>query len=173
LIGSIPHAGCSVAMLGIRRDQLPRVPNGFGFVVPAIERRQIIAGSLTSLKFPGRAPDGKLLLRVFVGGALQPELAEFPDEQIRGLVLSELRELLGLTGEPEFFEVARWLGMMPQYHVGHLDLVGKIESRAAAIANFALAGNAYRGVGIPFCIRSGEAAAERLLQKQSTPGGTP
>jgi oxygen-dependent protoporphyrinogen oxidase len=79
------------------------------------------------------------------------------------VVLAELRELLDLSGEPEFFEVARWRAMMPQYHVGHLDLVRQIEERAAAIGNFALAGNAYRGVGVPFCIKSGEEAAERIL----------
>ncbi len=162
LISRIPYAGCAVAVLGVRRDQLAWQPNGFGFVVPAIENRKIIAGSVASLKFPGRAPEGKLLLRVFVGGALQPELAQLPDDEIRRLVLTELRELVGLSGEPEFFNVARWLGMMPQYHVGHLDLVQQIEERVAAIPNFALAGNAYRGVGVPFCVRSGEQAAEKI-----------
>jgi oxygen-dependent protoporphyrinogen oxidase len=162
LIGRIPYAGCAVAVLGVRREQLAWQPNGFGFVVPAIENRQLIAGSVASLKFPGRAPEGMLLLRVFVGGALQPELAQLPEDDIRRLVLGELRELVGLSGEPEFFDVARWLGMMPQYHVGHLDLVRQIEERAAAIPNFALAGNAYRGVGVPFCERSGEAAAESI-----------
>jgi len=171
LVSRVSYAGCSVAVLGIRRDQLARPLNGFGFVVPAIERRQIIAGSLASLKFPGRAPDGKLLLRVFVGGALQPELASLPDDEIRRIVLSELRELLGLSGEPEFFEVARWLGMMPQYHVGHLDLVRQIEERAAAIPNFALAGNAYRGVGVPFCVRSGEQAAEAVVKAPTSGRG--
>jgi protoporphyrinogen/coproporphyrinogen III oxidase len=162
LMGQIPQAGCSVAVVGVRREQVEHRLDGFGFVVPAIEKRQIIAGSMASVKFPGRAPEGKLLLRVFVGGALQPELAELAEADIRRIVLAELRELIGLSGEPEFFEVARWPGMMPQYHVGHLDLVRRIEERAAAIPHFALAGNAYRGVGIPFCIRSGEEAAERI-----------
>ena len=120
----------------MRRDQIAHPLDGFGFVVPAIEKRQIIAGSMASVKFPGRAPEGKLLLRVFVGGALQPELAELPDDEIRQLVLAELRELIGLSGEPEFCDVVRWLGMMPQYHVGHLDLVRQIEERAAAIPHF-------------------------------------
>ena len=163
LVGRIPYAGCAVALIGVRCEQLALPIEGFGFVAPAIERRQIIAGSLASLKFAGRAPAGKLLLRVFVGGALQPELAELPADDIRRLVLRELGELLGLSGEPEFFEVAHWPGMMPQYHVGHLELVRQIEERAAAIGNFALAGNAYRGVGVPFCIKSGEQAAERIL----------
>jgi protoporphyrinogen/coproporphyrinogen III oxidase len=164
LIRRIPHAGCSVAVLGVRRDQIQHPLDGFGFVVPAIENRRIIAGSMASVKFPGRAPEGKVLLRVFVGGALQPQLGELPDDEIRRIVLEELSELIGLHGEPELFDVACWLGMMPQYHVGHLDLVRQIEGRTAAIPHFALAGNAYRGVGIPFCIHSGEQAAERVVR---------
>jgi oxygen-dependent protoporphyrinogen oxidase len=165
LVGRIEYAGCSVAVLGVRRDQIARLPPCFGFVVPAIEKRRIIACSFASVKFPGRAPEGKLLIRVFVGGALLPELGKLPEDEIRALVLQELRELIGLSGEPEFCEIARWLQHMPQYHVGHLDLVRQIEERAAAIPHFALAGNAYRGVGIPFCIRSGEQAAERIVQE--------
>jgi oxygen-dependent protoporphyrinogen oxidase len=171
LIGRIEYASCSVAIVGIRREQLARPIRGFGIVVPAIERRQIIAGSLASMKFPGRAPEGKLLLRVFVGGALQPELAALPDGDIRRIVLRDLEELLGLSGEPELFEVARWRSMMPQYHVGHLDLVRQIEERAASIPNFALAGNAYRGVGVPFCIRSGEQAAESVINAPTSGRG--
>ena len=163
LIAAIPHAGCSVALLGVRREKIAHKLDGFGFVVPAIENRQIIAGSFASIKFAGRAPDGHVLVRVFVGGALQPELTNLPEESIRSLVLKELSELIGLADEPEFFEVARWDGMMPQYHVGHLDRVGQIERRAALLPHFAFAGNAYRGVGIPFCIHSGELAAERIV----------
>ena len=80
------HAGCSVAVLGVRRDQVQHPLDGFGFVVPAIENRRIIAGSMASVKFPGRAPEGKVLLRVFVGGALQPGLGELPEEDIRQIV---------------------------------------------------------------------------------------
>ena len=168
LIGAIPHAGCSVALLGVRRDKIAHKLDGFGFVVPAIEKRQVIAGSFASIKFPGRAPDGHVLIRVFIGGALQPELTNLPEESLRTIVLKELRELIGLTGEPEFFEVARWDGMMPQYHVGHLERVSQIEQRAELLPHFALAGNAYRGVGIPFCIHSGEQAAERIVHGVQT-----
>ena len=163
LVGRIEYAGCSVAVLGVRREQIAGLPPCFGFVVPAIENRKIIAGSFASVKFPGRAPDGKLLMRVFVGGAMQPELGHLPDDEIRRIVVQELDELIGLTGEPEFCEVVRWLEHMPQYHVGHLDLARQIQERAAAIPHFALAGNAYRGVGIPFCIHSGEQAAGRIM----------
>jgi oxygen-dependent protoporphyrinogen oxidase len=168
LIGRISHAGCCVAIIGARRSQIRHPLDGFGFVVPANEKRRIIACSMASVKFPGRAPEGKVLLRVFVGGALQPELNGLPDGELRRIVIDELAELIGLAGEPEFCNIARWPGMMPQYHVGHVELINNIEERAAAIPHFALAGNAYRGVGIPFCIRSGEQAAERVLHSAAT-----
>ncbi|MBC7856235.1 MAG: protoporphyrinogen oxidase [Pirellulaceae bacterium] len=163
LVGSIPQAGCNVALLGYRREQIAHPLDGFGFVVPTIEKRKIIAGSFSSVKFPGRAPDGKVLLRVFIGGALQPELLSLSDAETTTLVLDELRDLLGVRGEPEFCEIAPWHGAMPQYHVGHLDKVRQIEERVAAIPGLALAGNSYHGVGVPFCIHDGEQAAERVL----------
>lgn len=169
LVGSITYAGCSVAVMAYCRDQIAHPCNGSGFVVPAIEKRRIIAGSFSSQKFAGRAPDDRILMRVFVGGALQPELTDLPDDDLRRIVREELGELLGARGESEFCDIVRWQGMMPQYHVGHLDLVAKIEERAASIPHFALAGNAYRGVGIPFCVRSGEQAAERLVSSRHTP----
>lgn len=169
LVGSIEHAGCSVVMLGYRRSQIKHPLTAFGFVVPAIEKRGVIAGSFASVKFPGRAPEDRVLIRVFIGGALQPELAQLPDDELLAIARKELVELLGVSGDPEVGEVVRWLGAMPQYHVGHLDLVAQIETRVAGVPHFALAGNAYRGVGIPFCIRSGEQAAEGIAAELSSP----
>ncbi|WP_254507713.1 protoporphyrinogen oxidase [Anatilimnocola floriformis] len=162
LVKSIPHAGCSVVVLGYPREQIKHPLDGFGFVAPRVERRKIIAGSMASVKFDGRAPDGRVLFRVFVGGALQPELNELDDAGLERLVRGELRELIGVSGEPDFCQINRWLGVMPQYHVGHLELVAKIDTLAESIEHFALAGNAYHGVGVPFCVRSGELAAERI-----------
>ncbi len=167
LVGSISHAGCNVALLGFRREQIAHPLDGFGFVVPTIEKRRIIAGSFSSVKFPGRAPEGKVLLRVFIGGALQPELLSLSDAETSKIVLEELRDLLGITGEPEFCDIARWHGAMPQYHVGHLDKVRQIEERTAAIPGLALAGNSYHGVGVPFCVHDGEQAAERVLKTEN------
>jgi oxygen-dependent protoporphyrinogen oxidase len=160
---AIPYAGACVAVVAYGREQVGRPLDGFGCVAPAVENRNILSISFSSVKFPGRAPEGKVLLRVFVGGALQPHLIELPDDEIQRLVRKDLEELLGARGEPEFFEIVRWRRAMPQYHVGHLDRVKAIEERAAQLPGLALAGNAYRGVGIPFCIRSGEAAAERIV----------
>lgn len=163
LVGGIPHAGASVVMLGYHREQISHPLDGFGFVVPAIEKRPIIAAGFASIKFAGRAPEGSVLFRVFIGGALQPELARLPDNDLKRMAHVELVKLLGIRGEPELSEVSRWLGVMPQYHVGHLDIVRQIHERVMAIPHFALAGNAYSGVGIPFCIHSGEMAAERIV----------
>ena len=134
-----------------------------GAVVPAIEHSPILAVSFSSRKYPHRAPEGQSLLRVFVGGARRPELAEMDAGQLLPLVLAELSPLLRLRGRPCYSNIAHWPGTMPQYHVGHKELVARIEARAAALPHLALAGNAYHGVGIPDCIHGGELAAERIL----------
>ncbi|MEM6799605.1 MAG: FAD-dependent oxidoreductase, partial [Planctomycetota bacterium] len=97
-----------------------------------------------------------------VGGALQPGLAELPDEELHKLVREELRALLGVIGNPLETEIARWPRGMPQYHLGHLDHVDQIESLVAKLPGLELAGAAYRGVGVPQCIHGGEQAAERV-----------
>ena len=162
-LGAIPMAGASIVSLGYRRAQIRHPLDGFGLVVPSVERRRILAGSFSSIKYEGRASDGSVLLRVFIGGALQPELAELDDDQLRHIATEELGQLLGIEGEPSYSLITRWPGKMPQYHVGHLERVERIEARTVSLPGLELAGNAYRGVGIPQCIRSGETAAERVL----------
>lgn len=170
---TIPHAGVAIVLIAYRREQIAHALDGFGFVVPIVEQRRVLAGSFSSVKFPGRAPEGQVLFRVFVGGACQPELLNLTDDELRALVRQELTELLGVSGEPTLCEVARWTGAMPQYHVGHVELADRIEQRAAEIPHFALAGNALRGVGIPFCIHSGELAAERIVNRPTPSTGRP
>jgi protoporphyrinogen/coproporphyrinogen III oxidase len=162
-LSAIEYAGCAVVSLGFRRDQIAHDLDGFGFVVPKNERLSIIAGSFASQKFPGRAPAGSVLIRVFLGGALQPELVEFSDADLGRIALDELANLLRITGMPLTIDIARWPRSMPQYHVGHLDRIARVEQIASLCPRLALAGNAYRGVGIPQCIASGRAAAERVV----------
>lgn len=163
-LAGIEYAGASIVCLGYRQEQVKQSLEGFGFVVPAIEGRQIIAASFSSLKFPGRSPDGKLLVRVFLGGALQPELTGLPDDELITIAKRELSELVGISGEPGLTEIARWPKAMPQYHVGHLARVERIETASAKHRGLEIAGAAYRGVGIPQCVHSGEQAADRVLQ---------
>jgi oxygen-dependent protoporphyrinogen oxidase len=162
-LAAIEYAGCAVVSFGFARNQIGHPLDAFGFVVPHVEGRRIIAASFASLKFVGRAPADQVLIRVFIGGAMQPELAELPDAELRQLAIGELRELLCISGEPLLADIARWPASMPQYHVGHLDRIARIEVLAARHPTLALAGNAYHGVGIPQCIASGESAAERLF----------
>lgn len=163
-LGAIEYAGCSVVCTGVQDTQVTRPIDGFGFVVPAVEGRRIIAASFSSYKFPGRAPAGRSIIRAFIGGALQPDLADLDDAELTAIAREELGDLVGLQGEPEFSLVARWPRRMPQYHVGHLDRVTKIEEAARRVG-VELAGAAYRGVGVPQCIRSGELAADRVIAR--------
>ncbi len=167
-LSSIPHSSAAVVVMGFNRADIEHPLNGFGAVVPLVENRKIVAASFSSVKFPGRAPDGKVLLRAFVGGACQAELLEQDDEGLRQMVLAELRELIGLKGEPLVCDITRWNNSMPQYHVGHLEKAADIEARTARLPRLELAGNFLHGVGIPYCIHSGEQAAARILQVEET-----
>lgn len=167
----IDYSSCAVVCLGFKRDQIGHPLNGFGFVVPHNERRRIIAGSFASLKFPGRAPEHHVLVRIFIGGALQPELLKLSDSELIRIACEELAGLLHLADAPVMTEVVRWPRSMPQYHVGHLDRVDRIEKHAEVHFGLALAGNAYHGVGIPQCIASGQAAARRIAEQLAAKPG--
>ena len=158
----IPHAPCAIVSLGFRREQIGHPLDGFGFVCPLVERRQILSASFSSVKYPGRAPAGCELFRVFMGGACQAELVDLPDARLRSIAIKELAELLLIKGDPVFDHISRWPSTMPQYHVGHTRLVANIQERVAQLPGLHLAGNAYHGVGMPHCIHSGETAAERI-----------
>lgn len=162
-LGAIPYAGCAVVSLGFRRTQFQRPLAGFGFVAPAIEGRRILSASFSSAKFPGRAPDDHELIRVFVGGACQSELLERDDSQLVAMALEELGELVFVSGEPTIAHVARWNSAMPQYHIGHTELVTRIEHRCRQIGRLAIVGHAYRGVGLPHCIHYAESRVDELL----------
>jgi oxygen-dependent protoporphyrinogen oxidase len=163
-LDQINYASSATINLGFRREDIPHPLDGFGFVVPFIEKRSLIACTFSSVKFADRAPAGHVLLRAFVGGALQPELLKLDEDKLLTRVLGDLRDLLGIERAPLFTEVTKWERSMPQYHVGHLARVKRIEARLANLPGLFLAGNAYAGLGIPDCIRSGEVAADRIYE---------
>lgn len=160
---TIEYASSAIIVSGHRLSDFSDPLNAFGLVVPAVENREVLAVSFSSRKFPGRAPDGQILLRTFVGGAMQPELFDRPDGELVNIAERELQDLLGMCKAPSFMNVCRHTRAMPQYHVGHLDRVRRIEQRTQEHAGLELAGNAYVGVGIPDSISSGYAAAERVV----------
>jgi oxygen-dependent protoporphyrinogen oxidase len=165
LLEQIEYAGAATVSLGYLRADVPHPLDGFGFVVPRSEGRAVLAGTFSSVKYPGRAPAGHVLLRCFLGGALNAGLLAEDDAALVARARGELREALGVTAAPILTRVARWPASMPQYHVGHLARVEMIERRLAAMPGVGLAGGAYRGVGIADCIRSGEAAAEAAFAR--------
>ena len=159
----ISYASTATVSLAYRREDFPRPPDSFGFVVPAVEHRKIMACTFSSLKYPGRAPNSHILLRAFVGGALQPELFGDDDATMEKNVREDLASLLGLRAQPIFTRVWRHRNSMPQYHVGHKDRIKRIEGSLSQLPTLALAGSAYHGVGIADCVRTGEEAAEKLV----------
>lgn len=163
LLEAIPYASSATVTLAYRRDAIAHPLDGFGFVVPRIERRPLLACTFSSVKYPGRAPAGHVLLRVFVGGALDEGILKEDDERMLAIVRAQLGELLGVTAPPLLTRVHRYPASMAQYHVGHLATVAAIEKRLAQHPGLALAGSAYRGVGISDCVHSGEEAAKAVL----------
>ena len=161
-LAAIEYAGSAVVSLGFAREDVAHPLDAAGVVIPRREGRRILAVSFSSQKFPGRAPEGSVLMRTFVGGALDPETAALDDGRLLPLVLAELRDVLGVRGTPRLVQIDRWRGAMPQYTVGHADRVATIQRLVASHRGLALAGAAYEGVGIPQVIASGQAAAASL-----------
>ena len=166
MLEMIPYASSATVSLGYRRADVPHPLDGFGFVVPRAEHRDLLACTFSSVKYPGRAPERHVLIRCFVGGALNTAALERSDDEIVERVRRELGEALGITAAPMLTRVARHPASMPQYAVGHLTTVETIERRLAAIPGLLLAGGGYRGVGIADCVRSGEAAADAAFARR-------
>jgi oxygen-dependent protoporphyrinogen oxidase len=163
-LGQIDYSGTAIVSLGYDVVQVGHPLDGMGAVVPSIENSPLLACSFSSQKYPHRAPAGKTLLRVFVGGARRPDLAEMLDAELLPLVLRHLEPLLRIKGQPVFCDIAHWPRTMPQYHVGHQERVARIEARLAKLPGLKMAGSAFRGVGLPDCIHGGESAAEQILE---------
>jgi oxygen-dependent protoporphyrinogen oxidase len=159
----IPYASSALVSLGYRLEDVPHPLDGYGYIVPRAEGSDVIACTWTSSKWEGRAPEGSALIRVYAGRYGGRDVSAARDDELIALAKEEVR-LLGTTAEPQLTRVHRWPRSMPQYVLGHLDRVERIEAALAGLPGLAVAGAAYRGVGIPDCIRSGEEAAEALVR---------
>lgn len=139
------------------------LPLGFGFLVPRTEGRRILACTFVHNKFSNRAPADRALIRCFLGGSRDEEILQSSDEEVTAIIRRELQEILGITSEPDFVKIFRWPHAMAQYTVGHKGRVERIRQIASLAPGLALAGNAYGGIGVPDCIRSGTEAASKVL----------
>lgn len=166
-LSCIPYESVATVNAAYRRGDIPRSMAGFGFVIPAVEKKGIIGCTFSSVKFPGRAQnDGDVLLRAFVGGALNREAMAMDDQAMQSMVLEHFRECLGIEAVPLFVSIKRFYQAMPQYRVGHAKLVEKIEERLKNYPGLYLTGNAYRGIGLPDVIHHAEETAERMIHER-------
>ncbi len=158
---AIRYVSTGTISFGFRAAEAPNPLNGYGLVVPASAKRPINAITLSSVKFEQRAPEGYILLRAFFGGSRSPQSMELDDETLIATVRGELAQFLGIKAEPLFHRIYRWRRSNPQYDVGHLERVAGIE--AALPPGLYVTGSAYRGVGIPDCIKQGQDTAGKML----------
>jgi protoporphyrinogen/coproporphyrinogen III oxidase len=170
---SIQYTSSVTVNLGYDRSVRASLPPGFGFLVPRSEGKRMLAATFVHNKFPHRAPDDRALLRCFIGGARNEQVLLVPDEEVVNIIREDLRQIIKLTADPLFTRVYRWKGAMAQYGVGHLERLQRIESLLQHLPGLALAGNGYRGIGVPDCVRSGSEAANRALLAVGLPEATP
>lgn len=164
---SIPYASTATISLAYRESDLPRSLDGYGYVIPRREGRKALACTWTSTKFPHRAPEGYALIRVFVGRAGQD--IPWNENDLLTLAKEELNLTLGINTEPILSRAFLWDKAMPQYNLGHPEILKRIDAALENHPGLALAGNGYRGIGIPDCIHSGELAVHKIAENSIIP----
>ena len=165
-LGEIPSAPIVVVCLAYEESRLPRPLDGFGFLVPRGEGPRILGALWDSSIYPGRAPEGRVLMRVMIGGAHDPEAIELDDEtaELLTTVRADLVTTMGLDLDPSFTHIFRHCLGIPQYRVGHLDTLRRIDAALARHPDLHVAGNGFRGVAINSCVAEAGPIAERLLE---------
>jgi protoporphyrinogen/coproporphyrinogen III oxidase len=174
-LGAIPYSSSITVNLVYDEKKLGRLPEGFGFLVPAVEGRSLLACTFVHRKFLGRTAPGKAIMRAFLGGMRNESMLTETDAVLVATVRRELGEILGpvafdATLEPIYAQVTRWRRAMAQYAVGHKQRTAKIAEHVAALETLRLIGNAYDGIGVPDCIRLGRKAAQELIAVRETVG---
>jgi oxygen-dependent protoporphyrinogen oxidase len=164
-LAAIGYSSSIIIGLGYDREVRESLPPGFGFLVPRSEGKRLLAATFVHNKFPHRAPEDRALLRCFFAGSNAENLWQLSDDAIIAVVRNELQQILGLRAEPLFARVYKWKSAMAQYAIGHLERLDRIERLRQRLPKLALAGNGYRGIGVPDCIRSGQKAVEQLLNR--------
>ena len=164
LLDLIPYASTATIAMAYPCAAVAGAAEGFGFVVPRAEGRDLIAATWTSLKWAHRAPADQLLVRCYVGGVGREAILQLDERALVSRVRDELASMCGVTAEPNYVQVNRWMKAMPQYTLGHLERLNQIEAALSRYGGLVLTGTGYRGVGIPDCIRDGAVAADRVVR---------
>ena len=164
-LSAIQYSSSITVGLGYDREVRQSLPPGFGFLVPRSEGKRLLAATFVHNKFPHRAPEDRALLRCFFAGSNAENIWQDSDEAIITIVRNELQQILGLRSAPLFARVYKWKSAMAQYGVGHLERLERIERLQKQFPGLALAGNGYRGIGVPDCVRSGQTAVQQVLSR--------
>lgn len=162
-LAAIPYVSTATVSLAYAVADIPTRFAGSGYVSPRAEGGPVVATTWASNKFPGRAPEGGVLIRIFLGREGDEAIVRQDDATLEGVARDELHRLFGVAAPPRFVQVSRWPKALPQYLVGHGARLERIAALALRHAGLYLAGSAYRGVGIPDCIAQGWAAADQVL----------
>jgi oxygen-dependent protoporphyrinogen oxidase len=162
-LAEIPYASTATVSVAYKKEDVSHPLNGFGFVIPKVENRQIMAATWTSVKFSYRAPEDSVLIRCFVGGSMNEELVSLSDEEMVKMVREELKDIMGIDAEPTLSKVFRFHKSMPQYTIGHEEKVSRIEQAVDKHDGLFLTGSAYRGIGISDCVHNGEITAKKVF----------
>ena len=150
--------------LGYDEKTRAALPAGFGFLVPRAEKLRLLAATFIHNKFPNRVPENLALIRCFLGGTRDEDILQCSDDELQDITRREIRQILGVTAEPIFIRIYRWKRAMAQYNVGHTARVQRIRDLITPRPGLAIAGNAYGGIGVPDCVRSGSEAAAKIMQ---------
>lgn len=161
-MSAIPQVSSAVVMLGYREDAANRAPKSYGYLSPRAENRKVKAVTWMSSKWENRAPEGHFLVRGFLGRAGDQQVLNATDDELIGMVRDEINHSAGISGDPVLTRVVRFNAASPQYTLGHLDRVARIQQEVATIPGLEIAGNMLNGVGIPDAIAAGERASATI-----------
>ena len=166
VLSEIIYPSVSVVCFGYRKERIAHKLDGFGFLIPYKERRKILGSLWDSSIFPGRAPDGYVLLRSMVGGARASEIAMQDDSRLMDIVAEELGHIMDIKVQPDFVKIYRHEKAIPQYNIGHDRKLKAVDEVLLKYKNLYLTGNAYRGIGVNDCIENSYKLAETIIRKE-------
>ncbi|MDF1544977.1 MAG: protoporphyrinogen oxidase [bacterium] len=161
-LGAIDYAPISVICLGYDAGQIRDAVNGFGFLVPKLERRRLLGSIWTSSIFRHRAPEGKVQFRCMVGGDGDHDSIKLSDEELISIVTGELSEIMAVSGRPEMVRLYRWKHGIPQFKIGHIDRMAEIDRQLEKLGGIFVTGNAYHGIGLNDCVKQSFKVASSL-----------
>lgn len=164
LLGEIPYAPMNVVCFGYQREKIARDVNGFGYLIPKKENRAILGTLWDSSIFPGRAPEGCVLLRSMMGGATNPRAIDLSETEVKAKVMADLKNIMGIGAEPDFVRIFRHPKAIPQYIVGHGRRLQKLDEHLHKYPGLFFTGNAFLGVGINDCVNASNQIADRVIR---------